>query len=409
MSITKASYSLINGAPFNVLDYGADATGVANSTSAFTAAATAAGDQSVFVPKGTYSLTGTVAGNFYSVGGVTISSGSVKIDDLTYQYAGGARDAVAYAGAQSVRVFRDYATMGGFRFRGQYTKGRAPTFAMPANKVASLPTDLGAMSATTFENWYAIFACANDGDSTAVLKLMPFLRAGVVSGSNIPLSRAGEGIYITSTQTYAWTTTNNLANTDILAISENGGFSGRVAKITANSVSQITVDTIGSISEGDYLLPAPPGFDHYVYLACFYEDTAEVRNIYDAGNLVKAKMIPLVYPNVPTGTVSGPPGQTFNCAGYISPLATAIVLDSSCRLSTASTGSYAEYFDGDGSSHILQTGYVYKSISPDSISVVFDNIQVPFLYYQKFNFYNAGTITATRVDGQLNVTGWIEP
>ena len=135
------------------------------------------------------------------------------------------------------------------------------------------------MTATTFENWYAVFACADNGDATATLKVMPFLRAGVVSGSNIPLSRAGEGIYVTASQSYAWTSTNNLAGTDLLVISENGGFSGRVTTVTANSTSQITATTIGSITEGDYLLPAPPGFDHYVYLGSFYEDTAEVRNI----------------------------------------------------------------------------------------------------------------------------------
>jgi len=332
----------------------------------------------------------------------------VDLSDAVLTVAAGPRDAVVYAGAQSVKVFRNFATMGGFRFRGQYTKGRAPTFAMPANKTASLTTDLGGMAATTFENWYAIFACANDGDATATLKIMPFLRAGVVSGSNIPLSRAGEGIYVTSTQTYAWSATNNLAGTDLLVISENGGFSGRVTTVTANSTSQITADTIGSITEGDYLLPAPPGFDHYVYLGSFYEDTAEVRNIYDTGDLVKAKMIFLVFPNVPSGPISGPPGETFNCAGYICPLATGVVIDSTCVLSTASAGDYVEYFDGDGGNHIVQTFSVNKD-NAGNMNVVFPNAQVPFLYFQTFNFYNAGSLTATRINGQLNVAGWFEP
>jgi hypothetical protein len=48
-----------------------------------------------------------------------------------------------------MRVFRNYATMGGFRFRGQYSKGRAPTFAMPSNKVVTSPGDLGGMTAKT--------------------------------------------------------------------------------------------------------------------------------------------------------------------------------------------------------------------------------------------------------------------
>ena len=57
MSLTKVSYSMISGAQANVLDFGADSTGSANSTSAFQSAIdslTTGG--TVFVPKGTYSL-----------------------------------------------------------------------------------------------------------------------------------------------------------------------------------------------------------------------------------------------------------------------------------------------------------------------------------------------------------------
>jgi hypothetical protein len=410
MSLTKASYSMITGAPFNVLDYGADPTGTNDSSSAFTAASTASGTQSAFVPKGTYKLTGTISGNFYSIGGVTISSGTVTIVDVTVgtgnQYAGGARDAVVYAGAQSVKVFRNYATMGGFRFRGQYTKDRAPTFAMPSNKVVTSPGSLGGMTAKTNENWYAIFACANAGDSTATLKMMPFLRAGVVAGSSIGLIKAGEGQTSDVTQTYAWTTTNNLVGTDILAITESGAFSGRVTQITANSVSSITVSTIGSIANHDTFLPAPPGYTYYVYLGSFYMDTAEVRNIYDSGTLVKAKMIYTLYPNTTTGSFASP--VYVDCTGYIAPLATAVVFDSSLTLSTASTGDYAEYFAGDTSGHTVQSEYSQKS-NTSNLTIEYSNIQVPFLYPQQFAYSNGGSLSAQRVSGQFNITGWFEP
>jgi hypothetical protein len=61
MSLTKASYSLVNGAPFNVLDFGADPTGAANSAAAIQAAidaAFAAGGGDVWLPAGVYN-TGT--------------------------------------------------------------------------------------------------------------------------------------------------------------------------------------------------------------------------------------------------------------------------------------------------------------------------------------------------------------
>ena len=55
MSLTKVSYSMISGAPVNVLDYGADPTGVADSTSAIQAAINTG--RTVWIPSGTYSVT----------------------------------------------------------------------------------------------------------------------------------------------------------------------------------------------------------------------------------------------------------------------------------------------------------------------------------------------------------------
>lgn len=393
----------------SVKDFGAIGNGTTNDAAAFNAAWAAADPQAVFVPSGSYAITGTVTGDFYSTGPVTIVGGTVNfISNLVYQYAGGARDAVCYAGAQSVSVFRNFATMGGFRFRGQYTKGRAPTFPMPSTKTITLPGSLGGMTATTFENWYAIFACANDGDATATLKVMPFLRANSVAGSVIQLSQFKEGMVSLVPQTYAWTSANNLAGSDLLVITENGGFSGRVTSITANTTGSITVSSIGSVVATDTFLPAPPGYDHYVYLGTFYEDTAEVRNIYDSGTLAKSKGIYTLYPNTSTGAFQYPTFTTVDCTGYISPLATAVVLDSSCVLSTASTGSYAEYFAGDGSNHVVQSEFVQKDNSTN-LSVVFANVQVPFLYPQQFSYANDGTLNATRVSGQFNITGWFEP
>jgi hypothetical protein len=56
MALTKATNSMISGATVNVLDYGADPTGVADSLAAFNAAV-AAGSQ-IVIPVGTYKLTG---------------------------------------------------------------------------------------------------------------------------------------------------------------------------------------------------------------------------------------------------------------------------------------------------------------------------------------------------------------
>ena len=62
MSLTKVTYSMINGAAVNVLDYGADPTGVTDSTSAIQAALTyvAANDGAVVIPDGTYLVSSTL-------------------------------------------------------------------------------------------------------------------------------------------------------------------------------------------------------------------------------------------------------------------------------------------------------------------------------------------------------------
>jgi hypothetical protein len=57
MSLTKATYSMIEGAPNNILDFGADPTGVADSTSAIQAFIDAGGG---YVPPGTYNVSATL-------------------------------------------------------------------------------------------------------------------------------------------------------------------------------------------------------------------------------------------------------------------------------------------------------------------------------------------------------------
>jgi hypothetical protein len=58
MAITKATYAMIEGAPVNVLDYGADPTGVADSTAAIQAAVNAS--KTIYLPNGTYTISAPI-------------------------------------------------------------------------------------------------------------------------------------------------------------------------------------------------------------------------------------------------------------------------------------------------------------------------------------------------------------
>ena len=95
MSLTKVSYSMISGAPYNVKDYGALGNGVADDTAAINlaiSAANTAGGGVVYVPAGTYLLgvytyTGIVTG----VAGIVLRDnvdlvidGTLKVKDNAY-------------------------------------------------------------------------------------------------------------------------------------------------------------------------------------------------------------------------------------------------------------------------------------------------------------------------------------
>lgn len=71
MSLTKVSYSMIQGAAYNVLDFGADPTGVASSVTAFNNAVANGGN--VYVPTGIYQLNNKVT---LSVDGTSLFLGA---------------------------------------------------------------------------------------------------------------------------------------------------------------------------------------------------------------------------------------------------------------------------------------------------------------------------------------------
>lgn len=61
MSLTKVSYSMIQGSPVNVLDFGADPTGSTDSTAAIQAAVNSKnGFLAIYFPTGTYKITSTI-------------------------------------------------------------------------------------------------------------------------------------------------------------------------------------------------------------------------------------------------------------------------------------------------------------------------------------------------------------
>lgn len=100
MSLTKVSYSMIQGAPANVLDFGATGNGVTNDTAAIQAAVNS-GAAEVYFPKGTYIVTSVSITNPVRIFGLgtikkttvigtsmfNIDSDDVEVDGLTFHGA----------------------------------------------------------------------------------------------------------------------------------------------------------------------------------------------------------------------------------------------------------------------------------------------------------------------------------
>ena len=60
MALTKATYSMVQGACFNVLDFGATGDGTTDDTTAIQAAINAAEGNALYIPKGTYKCTSQI-------------------------------------------------------------------------------------------------------------------------------------------------------------------------------------------------------------------------------------------------------------------------------------------------------------------------------------------------------------
>lgn len=318
-----------------------------------------------------------------------------------------------YNGPSSVRAALSSFPMGGFWYRGRRTNDRARVLPV-SDPIFDWTTDYGAGS-IKLESWQALFLCAQAADSVAVPKIMPYLRVHSVSGSVVTLNKAGEGIGAQdAASAYGWAN-DELIGAKCLVISEAGNFTNaRVTEVTENTTTTVTLADIGSIGGTfsgapslDWLLIAPPGYDldEFAWVGDFYADTAEVRNTYWGGTSAKGKMIYVLEPpSHRTGSVPAP-GALINTGGYISPLATAVHMDVSCVLSTASTGGFAEYFDVDGGNHVVHSKYLDK-VGTGSLSVQNDGVMVPFLYHGRFFYSNAGAVVGGRINGQLNITGW---
>jgi hypothetical protein len=92
MSLTKASFSMINGASINALDYGVVGDGTTNDTAAMQAALTAAAGKTLLIPPNTYKITAQLnvpTNTFISAYNATLNGSSGVFKLLKFANGGG--------------------------------------------------------------------------------------------------------------------------------------------------------------------------------------------------------------------------------------------------------------------------------------------------------------------------------
>jgi hypothetical protein len=403
---------------YNVRVYGAKGDGNADDSVAIIKAINAAAGGLVFFPPGIYRVPGDfvipTTAKICGDNAIFIGIPDVIPDLFGYTTPYGPRSVIQYKNATTVYVSGRTFVMGGFRFKGQYSKKYAPSAEIstyPAQ--VSTTTDLGAESALTHDNWLAVFA-VKDTDGSAKLKIIPFLRVSSIDGNVVTLGNAGELQNPATLRSYNFNA-DILKNTECLIINETidgrqHSLSGRITTITGNTSSTVTLEDAGNMIQGDYFLPSPPGYAHYCYLGCFYFDADEVRNIVDSGTIVKTQGISLTNSNAGV-TIDGTlpaSGVDVSLASTISPLSTAVIMDVKQSFATAGTGEYALWI-GHDSNHVNHT-WVDRKENESTGNYYFGGIISPFFYQQVVNVKSGGDANLqTNAIRQFEIRGWIEP
>jgi hypothetical protein len=154
MSLTKASYSMITGAPFNVLDYGADSTGATDSRAACQAAINAcraAGGGVVYFPEGQYLINGTSSPDSV-LNGLLVPYNSANSTANRIILQGQGRSTVLLAGSNNMNIIRFSDSHGGVRDMSIDGNGKTSVYGL-----ACIPENITQTSTLVFQ-LYNIFS-----------------------------------------------------------------------------------------------------------------------------------------------------------------------------------------------------------------------------------------------------------
>ena len=349
----------------------------------------------------------------------TIINGQIIDNNRTYDFristgetvstAGQGRGRINYNTTDTLRIdgLPDFLVLGGIRSYGQYLKSKGRRVSTGAGsagfKTVSATSDQGVLTAAQPSEWNSIWAVANRTESVCRYVLMPFFRCYSVSGLDITLGAGGENKNITpATATYS-IGVDALAGTQCMVVTEGGVVSRRMATITANTTTTITLDDATGITQLDFIMPVPPGVDEYHYLGSALRDAADWRNIADGVSEIRARMV-----NAADCPASGAAtAAEVRFGGNIPPLATGVIFSLVSTASTASLGTFGEQVWHDSSSHDIGRVSVAKEAAANKVYE--KEFSAPFSKKQSIYLNSTGTLAATNAGRAMLVYGWMEP
>lgn len=370
--------------------------------------------------------TGGVSTRALAAGAVTEAKMlAALVADLRMVGPGDGRSALIYHSATTVALNGETSfAMSGFRFRARYKKGRAPVFAAPAPNAfgqhiisigngTSTKGDLGAENWSTENTYYAAYVVANDGDAAAQFKVMPYISCLDTTGPQVRFGQTTENRRASANSLKSLQLPTNAINgVDCLIISETvdsrpNAWSGRVEKLSSTGTNYALIQggNYGGIAQWDWLLPAPPGFQHYRYLGTFYRDTAEIRNFADSGTIVATRGGENTQANI-DGAITSAVKVPFD--SFISPLATAVIFAHGDTISGSHDGNLVSRWGTDESNHDIGEFY-YRYVGADSASYVHQFPHLPFSFQQALYCYSGGSLNIAGTTRHAYPRGWLEP
>ena len=349
---------------------------------------------------------------------------------------GRSRLEVYSGGPQTVRLLGTTFCMQGFRRFGEYEFPSGPRFPVTGGGAS---INLGAagtipgLTTPVLPNWYNIWAVANAGNAACSFRATPTFLVKSRAGNVLTLGRCGEDLArkdaalgtsagITDA-TYGYAN-NALAGTRVMILSQGLSFTNRIATITANTATTITLDDATGLGPLDMICPWPTGWTYARWLGDVYLETGafpagELRNMYDDGRVCQGRMVDLMFyigPGYLDGVILQSAAKPVFLQGFISPHAVSVTVYETVAISTASLGFALTFWDNDGSRHVTKE-VLYRKLRDTTESIVDQPTKMNFYQSQRYWIWNRdqnlavnpNELNASKSGVKQQVIGWEIP